>query len=222
MTYCPYAERTRLVLKAKGIPHDIVNINLTEKPEWYFKIHPEVWAGKVPALLDGDKVVIESLDISDYLDEKYPENPPVLRRCGSEEEGQGADPEDRTGDGRLRQNTVLERGENTRRMGGGVPAASAGVRGRASQKGNPPSLAATSLEWWVDYMLWPWSERRGAIRLKLGTKLPYKEDQLTHLHKWQETMAEQPLVAEIAIPPETFYKLVEARLKGITVDYDNL
>lgn len=41
MKFCPYAQRTRLVLNAKGIPHDVVNINLKDKPEWYFKIHPE-------------------------------------------------------------------------------------------------------------------------------------------------------------------------------------
>lgn len=41
MEFCPYAHRSRLVLKAKGIPHDIVNINLIQKPEWYFSIHPE-------------------------------------------------------------------------------------------------------------------------------------------------------------------------------------
>lgn len=41
MKYCPYAQRPLLVLKAKNIPHEIVNINLTRKPDWYFKIHPE-------------------------------------------------------------------------------------------------------------------------------------------------------------------------------------
>lgn len=41
MEYCPYAQRVRLVLIAKGVPHDIVNINLTNKPQWYFDIHPE-------------------------------------------------------------------------------------------------------------------------------------------------------------------------------------
>lgn len=35
---------------------------------WFF-------LGKVPALIDGSKVVVESLDICDYLDEKYPNNP---------------------------------------------------------------------------------------------------------------------------------------------------
>lgn len=34
-----------------------------------------ILTGKVPALLDGDKVVVESLDICNYLDEKYPGNP---------------------------------------------------------------------------------------------------------------------------------------------------
>lgn len=29
----------------------------------------------MPALLDGDKVIVESLDICDYLNEKYPQNP---------------------------------------------------------------------------------------------------------------------------------------------------
>jgi len=41
MQFCPYAHRARLVLKAKGVPHDIVNINLAEKPEWYLNVHPE-------------------------------------------------------------------------------------------------------------------------------------------------------------------------------------
>lgn len=41
MEFCPYAHRARLILRAKGVPHDIVNINLLNKPEWYFKVHPE-------------------------------------------------------------------------------------------------------------------------------------------------------------------------------------
>lgn len=33
--------------------------------------------GQVPALYDEDKIVIESLDIADYLDEKYPTDKPL-------------------------------------------------------------------------------------------------------------------------------------------------
>lgn len=41
MEYCPYAQRARLVLLAKNVPHDIVNINLTNKPEWITEVHPD-------------------------------------------------------------------------------------------------------------------------------------------------------------------------------------
>lgn len=41
MLYCPYAERARLVLKLKNVPHDIVNVDLKNKPEWLFQLNPE-------------------------------------------------------------------------------------------------------------------------------------------------------------------------------------
>lgn len=41
MAFCPYAERARLVLLLKNIPHDIVNIDLKNKPEWLFDINAE-------------------------------------------------------------------------------------------------------------------------------------------------------------------------------------
>lgn len=42
-------------------------------------LHTSLWSilGQVPSLLDGDKIVIESLDIADYLDEKYPTDSPL-------------------------------------------------------------------------------------------------------------------------------------------------
>ncbi|XP_067003319.1 pyrimidodiazepine synthase [Anabrus simplex] len=72
MHFCPFAQRVKLVLNVKGIPYDVVNVNLKKKPEWISKLHPQ---GKVPALDTGDEVLVESLDIADYLDAKYPEPP---------------------------------------------------------------------------------------------------------------------------------------------------
>lgn len=75
MRFCPYAHRAHLVLDAKKIPHHIVYINLTEKPEWLTEVSA---LGKVPALhlqnLPDKPLLIESLIIADYLDEAYPEN----------------------------------------------------------------------------------------------------------------------------------------------------
>ncbi|KAG8875156.1 hypothetical protein FRB97_005365 [Tulasnella sp. 331] len=47
---CPWAHRTRIALKAAGTEHEIFEIHLPVKPEWYPKINP---AGKVPALSYG-------------------------------------------------------------------------------------------------------------------------------------------------------------------------
>lgn len=49
---------------------DIVNVNLTNKPEWLFEKNAE---GKVPVLETNDgKILSESLIVADYIDEAYP------------------------------------------------------------------------------------------------------------------------------------------------------
>merc|ERR1711973_924762 len=68
MRFCPFAQRTRLVLAAKKIPNEVVNINLRSKPDWYFERNP---LGKVPCLEFDGKVIYESLITADYLDEAY-------------------------------------------------------------------------------------------------------------------------------------------------------
>ncbi|XP_078499860.1 glutathione S-transferase omega-1-like [Lissotriton helveticus] len=70
MRFCPYAQRTRIVLAAKGIKFEIININLRSKPEWFLDKDA---SGEVPVLetSKGD-IISESTTISDYLDEAYP------------------------------------------------------------------------------------------------------------------------------------------------------
>ncbi|CAH3195019.1 unnamed protein product, partial [Porites evermanni] len=38
MRFCPFAQRARLVLAAKGINYECVNINLKDKPDWFFEL----------------------------------------------------------------------------------------------------------------------------------------------------------------------------------------
>ncbi|VDM45612.1 unnamed protein product [Toxocara canis] len=70
MRFCPFAERALIYLAKKGIKAEVVNINLSEKPDWYFKKHPE---GKVPALEYNGNIVVESAIIPQYLDDLLPE-----------------------------------------------------------------------------------------------------------------------------------------------------
>nr|XP_056706427.1 glutathione S-transferase omega-1-like [Euleptes europaea] len=70
MRYCPFAQRTRLVLKAKAIDHEIININLKNKPDWIFKKNP---LGLVPVLeTSKGQLIYESPITCEYLDEAYP------------------------------------------------------------------------------------------------------------------------------------------------------
>ncbi|KAM9061682.1 glutathione S-transferase omega-1-like isoform X3 [Sarcophilus harrisii] len=70
MRFCPFAQRTLLVLKAKGIKHEIININLKNKPDWFFNKNP---FGLVPVLETSQgQLIYESVITCEYLDEAYP------------------------------------------------------------------------------------------------------------------------------------------------------
>nr|QVK45137.1 GSTo2 [Pagiophloeus tsushimanus] len=217
MQFCPYAHRTRLVLKAKGIPHDIVNINLIQKPEWYLTIHPE---GKVPALLDGAKVIVESLDICDYLDEKYPENPLYPAEPASKQKDkeviQKIGPativfakclfglEEKSTEDWVKELLVsLQPLEDE-----------LSARGTTFFGGDKPSM--------IDYMLWPWAERAGSIAIKFGIKLPFEDSHIPFLRKWRKTMREDPVASELYYGPEIFWKVAQFKLKNVEPDYDSV
>ncbi|PNI81790.1 GSTO2 isoform 3 [Pan troglodytes] len=70
MRFCPFSHRTRLVLKAKNIRHEVVNINLRNKPEWYYTKHP---FGHIPVLETSQcQLIYESVIACEYLDDAYP------------------------------------------------------------------------------------------------------------------------------------------------------
>ena len=79
--------RVRMTLEEKGLAWTSHHIDLRKAenatPE-YFAIHPK---GLVPALVHDGVVIIESTDIIDYLDERYPEPPlhPADRRSPKED-----------------------------------------------------------------------------------------------------------------------------------------
>jgi len=68
MRYCPYAQRTRLVLSHLNIPFECVNVNLSQKPEWFLTKNP---FGQVPVLEKDGKIVYESTVCDEYLEELH-------------------------------------------------------------------------------------------------------------------------------------------------------
>ncbi|XP_076810216.1 glutathione S-transferase omega-1-like [Clavelina lepadiformis] len=69
MKFCPYVQRLKLVLTAKGIEHETVNINLAKKPKWFLAKNPR---GKVPVIEKNGEILYESDITSEYVDEVYP------------------------------------------------------------------------------------------------------------------------------------------------------
>jgi glutathione S-transferase len=72
---CPYVARVRIVLAEKGIDHDMVEIDLSDRPAWLYEKNP---AGRVPVIEEnGGRPLSESAVIMEFLEERYPE-PPLL------------------------------------------------------------------------------------------------------------------------------------------------
>ncbi len=71
------SQKTRIFLRMKGIEWTSHHIDLARKEHlkpWFMGINPR---GLVPVLIDNGKVIIESNDIFNYLEERFP-NPPLM------------------------------------------------------------------------------------------------------------------------------------------------
>ena len=69
---CPYCARVRIALAEKGLEHEAVVIDLSDRPRWVIDLNPP--RGRVPILDDGF-ILPESDVIMTYLDERYHEAP---------------------------------------------------------------------------------------------------------------------------------------------------
>lgn len=70
--FSPFARKVAMVLEYKGLPHESVDGLTHANHERLLKVNPRA---EVPVLVDGDITVVNSSDIVDYLDRRYPERP---------------------------------------------------------------------------------------------------------------------------------------------------
>ena len=63
---CPYVQRAVILLTEKQIPFERIDVDLSEKPNWFLKVSP---LGKTPVLLVDGQPIFESAVICEYLDE---------------------------------------------------------------------------------------------------------------------------------------------------------
>jgi len=162
MRYCPFAERAMITLSVKEIPHEVVNINLREKPEWLAEKNPN---GAVPVVAQNGKIVYDSLLVAEYLDDSYPQHP-ILPK----------DPYERA-----QQKLLVDK---LSKLGNAVTAVYRGLRE------DPKTVEAITdavklfentlhddyfggkSPSWADYMVWPMVERIHGFNDLVGNKVP--------------------------------------------------
>lgn len=66
---CPYVQRAAITLAEKGLVFERINIDLSNKPDWFLQVSP---LGKTPVLLVDGQAIFESAVICEYLDETMP------------------------------------------------------------------------------------------------------------------------------------------------------
>ncbi|XP_029466193.1 glutathione S-transferase omega-1-like isoform X2 [Rhinatrema bivittatum] len=194
MRFCPFAHRTHLILEAKGIKYETINVNLLDKPEWFLEKAP---LGLIPMLeTEKGQVIYESLITCDYLDESYP--------------GKKLTPEDPYE--KAKQKMLLEHFSKVpvlmyqagfpKKTGADPAAARAAFKEQLLKfeqfvPGDTRFLGRDSVSM-IDYMVWPWFERLAPFNME-----EFLND-VPKLKKWGEAMMEDPAVKKLRISSEDF------------------
>jgi glutathione S-transferase len=209
MEYCPFAERARLALSAKGIKCDVINCHLKNKPKFLTDAHPN---GQVPVLLHNGKVILESEIIVEYVDQAFPDQGKSLYPKDPAERasarahityfGQKVIPQF------YKSQTQSEsREEETGKL---LDALERWVE-EPLRKAGTPYLGGQNYNT-VDVNTWPWIERIDA-KVQLGL-LSLPEDRFPNLTSYIKRMKTTPGVAEVVHSAEDHKVFIDSFKAG--------
>lgn len=201
MKFCPYAERTRLVLHAKDIPHETVNVNTYKKPEWFAEKNPNQL---VPVLeLDG-KISYESLITSEQLDEVYPDQRPLFPKDAYQKA------RDKMTIGHFDNKvfgafwkTAMAKGENEEAKDNFLKEL---AKTEADLKERGTDYFGGSLPGMVDYMLWPMFVRIRSHHALKDADLP---DSVPLLKAWCTRMRDDSAVKRTILPDSAYEEFLK-------------
>ncbi|KAK0061881.1 glutathione S-transferase omega-1 [Biomphalaria pfeifferi] len=211
MRFCPYAQRTRLVLEYKNITYETINVNLKDKPEWFFDKNP---LGLVPILELDDKIIYESTATCEWLDDVYTQN-----------KLQPTDPYVKAWDrilleyfgkvttafyGFLRKPDEREKLQEEFQKYFEFYNDILAKRGGPLFGGEKPSL--------IDFFLWPHFERLQILQ-EIDSRLLLDKSKFPSLAKWQESILQVPAVKATSFDLETHKRFFQSYLTG-NPDYD--
>ncbi|KAL4625032.1 glutathione S-transferase omega-1 [Arapaima gigas] len=210
MRFCPFAQRARLVLNAKGVRYDVININLKNKPNWFLEKNP---LGTVPVLEnDCGQLICESPIVCEYLDELY-----------SEKKLYPTDPFEKAQQKMLLEEfskvvpffykvpTGKSKGENT-----------AAVEQELKEKleklnkilvDKKTKFFGGNIVTMIDYFIWPWFERLDGYGVRQCL------DGAPQLQQWMQNMLEDPIIKATMFDGKTHKAFLQSYFDG-KPDYD--
>jgi len=212
MRFCPYAQRALLGLQLKQIPYEVVNINLTQKPEWYLeKKNP---MGKVPTLEHNGQIVYESLVCVDYLNDIFTSGRLYKEKDAYEHAKQRMLTERLTALPsafypyyRNRDDpTVHKNLENAFQL-------YESLLQHNYFAGDQPGYA--------DFMSWPWVERLSALEILSNNQISVSHEKYPKLVAYIERMKNLPEIKAFLLDGKTHAKFIDSVKNGDT-DYDNI
>ncbi|CAL1530165.1 unnamed protein product [Lymnaea stagnalis] len=194
MRMCPYAQRARLILAAKGVNYDLVNVDLNSKPDWFFDYNPY---GEVPVVIHNGGSVYESLITAEYLDDAFP-NPQLYSSDPLVKAHEKIYFNHWTKKGIPAFYSLLKAGykepDLTKRLEEHVKVLDGYLR-----KLGKPYFHGDSVGF-SDYMIWPWFERMPM--LKDITEFDILPASYPHISGWTERMWKDPVVLKCMIDPK--------------------
>lgn len=213
MRFCPYAQRTRLLLEHRKIPFEVVNVNLKRKPEWLFAMNP---IGQVPVLEWDDGVLHESATCNDFLDEAFPG-----------EKLNPADPYRRARDRQLWESMnklissfydVAGTAGQDKKVLERLMRAFTRYDRELSSRGDEPFFGGSKV-CMADFMLWPWFERLPVVN-RIVPETAITPANFPHLNRWIEYMFKLPAVQNTMFDVDAHAHFLKTLRIDNNPDYD--
>lgn len=213
MRFCPYAQRTRLVLEHKQIPFETVNVNLKRKPDWLFEMNP---IGLVPVLEWDGHVLHESATCNDYLDEVYPR-----------EKLNPSDPYQLARDRQLWESMnklissfydVAGTQGQDKKVFDRMMRAFTRYEKELASRGQGPFFGGKKV-CMADFMLWPWFERLPVVNA-IVPETTITDSNFPRLSSWMRHMYELPAVKKTMFDKEHHAHFLKSLMVDKNPDYD--
>lgn len=241
MRFCPYSQRVRLVLAAKKIAYETININSKKRPAWFSSELNQLGLQiNHPCLQIADGHIIhESIIISEYLDSTHPQPSPLLPDSAADRATNYmlVDGFQRVA-GYLFKVLKFKDAEAFNEIYKILDSYEAYLKQdffNGKQPGRPtlflalaqsisqptffkPFFSLCQFKGFVDLMIWPWFERFESLKPLAANKL--EETRFPKLIEWQKRMLEVPAVKETLSDPVQMVEFYKVSLTNKEPNYD--